>query len=167
MSDGFEAPKRLPPTAPGRKIYAFLFALVAFIVLISTGFDKARTLPENISETCRQFRLCGPKEMAPLPDLQTEYIDGIGAIAAAQPTLEHYQTAYPDYSITFHPDDSKEHGSCDNALIKTNCRYSYGGSFSAEPKWTGNLEWVGALLGFLLMAGLLLWTWQRRSLRSL
>lgn len=135
MSNNFPPPEELPPNAPGRKLYAWLFVVVGCVILLSAGFDEARTLPANIAETCREFHICGPRPLGDMPALRTKYIDGIGAVAAAQPTLERYQHANPDYTVTFHPDHTKEKGSCDNALIKVDCRYSYAGTFSAEPKW--------------------------------
>lgn len=140
---GFQVPDQMPAGTPGRKFYAWLFVIVSSVVLLASGFDSVRTLPDNAMEACRKFRLCSPKPVGPLPDLQTDFVRGIGAVAAAQETLAKYRAANPDYDIEFHPDPSREKNSCANAVIKIDCRYSYGGTFSSRPKWRGLLHWLG------------------------
>ncbi|MCD7111810.1 hypothetical protein LRX75_22545 [Rhizobium sp. DKSPLA3] len=166
MSDGFEAPRQLSPKTPGRKIYGVLFTVAAFLVVGSTILDKAKDLPANVINVCRGFHVCEPPPLGNIPDLQTDYVDGKGAEAAAQPTLERYQAANPDYTISFHVDKAREKGSCDNAVIKIDCKYSYGGTFSAEPRWTGKLEWVALLSALIAVSSLIALAFRSRHRRT-
>ena len=140
---GFHAPDQMPSGAPGRKFYGWLVLLVSMVVVLATGLENARNLPSTIMEACRAYRICSPAPIGPLADLQTPYMDGIGGNAAAQPLLDKYRSQYPDYNISFNNAPDRERGSCDNAFIKKDCKYSYGGTFTAQPKWHGVLAFLG------------------------
>ncbi|KQT88262.1 hypothetical protein [Aurantimonas sp. Leaf443] len=143
MAAGFEPPSRLPGGSPGRKLYAWLFVAVSCVVLVATGVGQGRTLPRDLQDLCRQFRLCSPPPLGELPDMQSGFGPGHGAEAAAQPYLETYRAANPDYDIRFVADNGREKNSCDDSVFKVDCRYSYGGTFTATPKWQGKLAWLG------------------------
>jgi hypothetical protein len=143
MTDGFDAPKELPPETPGlgRKFYAWLFLVVACLVLLSIGLEKAQLIPTGVTGTCRAFGLCGPPPLKPLPPLATPMLPSSTWESASQSTLEKYRQENPDYEITFHP--GHEYGSCDDQIIKVDCKYRYEGTFTGKPKWHGLLEGLG------------------------
>jgi hypothetical protein len=144
MSGGFDAPKELPSETPSsaRKGYAWLFLIVACLVLITLGLQKLQLLPGSVVDTCRAYHLCGPPALKPLPPLATGWLpSGSTWESASQATLQKYRSENPDYDIAFH--QGAEYNSCDSKVIKTDCEYRFEGTFSGTAKWHGLLERLG------------------------